>query len=71
VSRTAAGRYYVSFRVDKPLLALAEATGQIGIDLGLKTFAAFNDGTSHHAARPLRRKMAQLKRAQKRLSPQT
>jgi putative transposase len=68
VSRTPAGKYYISFRVDERLPTMPEATGQIGIDLGLKTFAAFNDGTNKHAPRPLRRKMAQLKKAQKALS---
>jgi putative transposase len=68
VSRTAGGRYYVSFRVDKPLPVLPRATGQIGIDLGLTCFAAFSQGTKHQAPRPLRRKTAQLKRAQKALS---
>ena len=68
MSRTPSGRYYVSFRVDEPLPAMPEATGQIGIDLGLTVFAAFSDGSKHHAPRPLRRKMAQLKRAQKALS---
>ena len=41
---------------------------EIGIDLGLTAFAAFSDGSKHPAPRPLRRKMAQLKRAQKALS---
>lgn len=68
VSRTPSGRYYVSFRVDQALQAMPEATGQIGIDLGLTAFAAFSDGSKHQAPRPLRRKMAQLKRAQKALS---
>jgi putative transposase len=68
VSRTPAGRYYVSFCVDEPLPVMPEAAGQIGIDLGLTVFAAFSDGSKHHSPRPLRRKMAQLKRAQKALS---
>lgn len=68
VSRTPAGRYYVSFRVDEPIALMPEATGEIGIDLGLTAFAAFSDGTKHQAPRPLRRKMADLKRAQKALS---
>ena len=68
VSRTPAGRYYVSFRVDESLPVMPPATGQIGIDLGLTCFAAFSDGSKHQAPRPLRRKMAQLKRAQKALS---
>ena len=54
--------------MDEPLPILAEASGQIGIDLGLTCFAAFPDGSKHQAPRPLRRKMAQLKRAQKALS---
>ena len=68
VSRTPAGRYYVSFRVDEPLPVLPEASGQVGVDLGLTCFAALSDGAKHQSPRPLRRKMAQLKRAQKALS---
>jgi putative transposase len=68
VSRTASGRYYVSFRVDEPLAVMPKVNGQIGIDLGLTAFAAFSDGSKHQAPRPLHRKMAQLKRAQKALS---
>ena len=68
VSRTPAGRYYVSFRVDEALRVMPKAAGEIGIDLGLTAFAAFSDGSKHPAPRPLRRKMAQLKRAQKALS---
>ena len=68
VSLTPSGHYSVSFRVDEPLAILPEASGQIGIDLGLTAFAAFSDGGKHQAPRPLRRKMAQLKRAQKALS---
>jgi putative transposase len=68
VSRTPAGRYYVSFRVDDPVQAIPAAEGALGVDLGLTCFAATSDGQKHHAPRPLRRKMAQLKRAQKALS---
>jgi putative transposase len=68
VSRTPAGRYYVSFRVDDPVQAIPAAEGAIGIDLGLTCFAALSEGTKFDAPRPLRRKMAQLKRAQKALS---
>jgi len=68
VSRTPAGRYYVSFRVDAPLPVSAEAYGKIGIDLGLTCFAATSHSIKYHAPRPLRRKMAQWKRAQKALS---
>jgi putative transposase len=68
MSRTPTGRYYVSFHVDEPLPVLPKGTGQVGIDLGLTCFAVFSDGSKHYAPRPLRRKMAQLKRAQKAFS---
>ena len=68
VGRNPAGRYFVSFRVDEPLPDMPQAAGQVGIDLGFTCFAAFADGTKHQAPRPLRRRMAQLKRAQKALS---
>jgi putative transposase len=68
LSRTPSGRYYVSFRVDEPLAPMPAAEGAIGIDLGLTCFAALSNGGKHQAPRPLRRKMAQLKRAQKALS---
>lgn len=54
--------------MDEVLPSVPRAAGQVGIDLGLTCFAAFSDGTKHQAPRPLRRKMAQLKRAQKALS---
>lgn len=68
ISKTAAGRYYVSFQVDEPLLAMPPACEYVGIDVGLTAFATLSDGSKLHAPRPLRRKMAQLKRAQKSLS---
>ena len=68
VSRTPAGQYYVSFRVDERLKPMPAAKAAIGIDLGLTCFAADSNGTKYRAPHPLRRKMAQLKRAQKALS---
>lgn len=68
VSRTPAGRYYVTFRVDEPLLKMPKAKAAIGIDLGLTAFATASNGSKFHAPRPLRREMEQLKRAQKTLS---
>ena len=68
VSRTPAGRYEVSIRVDEPLAVMPKAVGQIGIDLGLTTFATISTGVKFDAPRPLRTKMERLKAAQKRLS---
>lgn len=68
VSKTAAGRYYVTFRVDEPLPTMPPTDKAVGIDVGLTAFAITSEGSKFHAPRPLRRKMAQLKRAQKALS---
>jgi putative transposase len=68
VSKTPAGRYYVSIRVDGPVKSMPAASGIIGIDLGLTAFAVTSEGTKYRAPRPLRRKLAALRRAQKSLS---
>ena len=70
VSMTPSGRYHISFLVDDPVLTLQNAPGgsAIGIDLGLTAFAVTSTSVKLQAPRPLRRKMAQLKRAQKALS---
>ena len=47
---------------------MASAEGAIGIDLGLTDFAVTSNGSKYQSPRPLRRKMAQLRRAQKALS---
>ena len=70
VSMTPSGRYHISFLVDDPLPEMQEAPegSAIGIDLGLTDFAVISTGEKFKAPRPLRQKMAQLKRAQKALS---
>ena len=68
VSKTPSGRYYVSFRVDEPLKTMPTADGSIGVDLGLTDFAVTSNGSKYQSPRPLRRKLAQLKRAQRAFS---
>jgi putative transposase len=68
ISKTSSGKYYASFTVDEPLREMPAATKSIGIDVGIETFATTNEGSKYTAPRPLRKKMAQLKRAQKSLS---
>ena len=68
VSMTPSGRYYVSVRVDEPMKTIPQATGVIGIDMGLTAFATTSTGIKIHSPRPLKRRMAQLKRAQRALS---
>ena len=68
ISKTSAGRYFVAFQVDEPLPTMPRVDKAIGVDVGLTVFAAASDGSKFTAPRPLRRKMAQLKRAQQMLS---
>ncbi|MEU9761160.1 RNA-guided endonuclease InsQ/TnpB family protein [Streptomyces sp. NPDC001834] len=69
VIKDAAGRYFCSFVVETgPDEALPEATGQVGIDLGLSHFAILSDGTKTDSPRFLRRAEKKLKRAQQALS---
>ena len=68
VSKTPSGRYYVSVRVDQPLQVLPNATGVVGIDVGLTAFATTSNGVKFQSPRPLKRKAAQLRRANEALS---
>lgn len=68
ISKTSAGRYYVSLQVDAPLKFHSMRTGKIGIDLGLTDFAVTSDGDRFKAPKPLVAALKQLKRAQQTLS---
>jgi len=68
VSKTSAGRYYVSLQVDAPLKNAPFASGKIGIDLGLTDFAVTSNGDRCKAAKPLVAALKQLKRAQQTIS---
>ena len=68
VSRDSADRYFVTFRVDDPLPALPASQETVGIDLGLRSFIATSKGEKVVFSRPMRRRIARLKRAQKELS---
>lgn len=75
VIRDAAGRYFASFVIhsasDLDRSRFPEASGSVGIDLGLKTFAVLSDGTSVAAPKYLRRAERKLRRAQQCLSRKT
>ncbi|TQF07319.1 IS200/IS605 family element transposase accessory protein TnpB [Kitasatospora acidiphila] len=70
VIKDAAGGYFASFVVDSDPGAdlLPEATGVVGIDLGLTHFAVLSDGTKIDSPRFLRRAEKRLKKAQRDLS---
>ena len=72
VSRTPSGKYFISILVEtntensKCKKPKEEKT--LGIDLGIKDFATFSDGTVINNPRHFRKKQKALKRAQRKLS---
>ncbi|MFG2848572.1 RNA-guided endonuclease InsQ/TnpB family protein [Kitasatospora sp. NPDC048296] len=67
----AAGRYHASFVVDIEPGPLPETAAEIGIDLGLTTYAVLSDGTVIDNPRFLRKAEKKLKAAQRELSRKT
>jgi putative transposase len=63
-----AGRYFASFVVETGDESLPENTDEVGIDLGLTTFAVLSDGTVIDNPRILRRAERKLAKLQKGLS---
>ncbi|MFF4322390.1 RNA-guided endonuclease InsQ/TnpB family protein [Streptomyces sp. NPDC001568] len=68
VVRDPAGRYFTSFVVDTEPESLSEVDTEVGIDLGLTTFAVLSDGTRIGSPEFLRRAERKLKRSQRDLS---
>ncbi|MFF8845907.1 RNA-guided endonuclease InsQ/TnpB family protein [Streptomyces sp. NPDC015127] len=62
------GRYFVSFVVDTEPDILPTRDTEVGVDLGLSTFAVLSDGTKISSPKFLRRAEKKLKRLQKELS---
>jgi putative transposase len=59
--------WYVCFCVEREPAALPESPEAIGMDVGLDNFAVLSDGTEIDSPRQLKRGLAQLRRAQRRL----
>ena len=68
VSRTPSGKYFVSLLVDELPEKLSETDAVIGIDLGIKDFAVYSDGTVIPALNSYRKLEKKLVRAQRELS---
>lgn len=68
IIKDAAGRYHASFVVQTSDVALPKVEAEVGIDLGLASFAALSDGKKIDNPRFLRRAERKLRRAQKSLS---
>ncbi|MFF3401525.1 RNA-guided endonuclease InsQ/TnpB family protein [Streptomyces sp. NPDC002659] len=68
VVKDASGRYFASFVVDVSPEPLASVAAEVGIDVGLTTYAVLSDGKTIDNPRFLRRAERRLRRAQQALS---
>lgn len=72
VSRTPSGKYFISILVEtdgeNPKVKKPREDKTLGIDLGIKDFATFSDGTVTSNPKYLSKRQKQLKRAQRKLS---
>lgn len=68
VIKDAAGRYFASFVVAVDTAPLPELDSEVGIDLGLATFAVLSDGKTIDSPRVFRRAERKLRKAQQALS---
>ncbi|WP_240945268.1 transposase [Rhodococcus sp. HNM0569] len=68
IIKDSAGRSFASFVVEVDQAPLAEVDVEVGIDLGLATFAVFSDGRVVESPRFLRRAERTLRKAQQNLS---
>lgn len=69
VSRTKTGKYFASVLCElKKTVKAKKVGGEIGVDLGLKTFAVTSEGQRIESPKYLRKAEAKLKRAQRAVS---
>ncbi|WP_234971111.1 RNA-guided endonuclease InsQ/TnpB family protein, partial [Lampropedia hyalina] len=71
VSKDTAGRYFVSLLCDDAVAAKPEASGKVGIDLGLTHFAILSTGEKVAAPNTFRKNQAKLAKLQRRLAKKT
>jgi putative transposase len=68
VSKDAAGRYFVSILCEDEIAFKPTVSKQIGIDLGLTSFAVTSEGSIYNAPKPLKEHLKKLAFLQKSLS---
>ncbi|WP_240505153.1 RNA-guided endonuclease InsQ/TnpB family protein [Nocardia mangyaensis] len=68
IIKDSAGRYFASFVVEVDATSLPEADSEVGIDLGLTTFAVLSNGKTISSPKFLRRAEHRLRKAQQCLS---
>ena len=71
VQRSSTGKWYASFSCEVEPLRLPERSEQVGIDVGLKTFAVFSDGTEIDNPRFFRKEEKALAKVQRKHSKLT
>jgi putative transposase len=74
VHHSSTGKWYVSFSVEREPERLPELSTQVGMDVGLKTFATLSDGTEIENPRFIRsdeKALAQVQRKQSQLAKGT
>jgi putative transposase len=68
VIKDAAGRYFLSFVVERDPAPMPESKGFVGVDLGIATFATLDSGEKIDAPLPLKKNLLKLRKLQQRLS---
>lgn len=68
ISKTPTEKYFISFCTDEITEHLPVSNKEIGIDLGLKTFAVCSDEQEFKAPKPIWKYIAKLKKLQRKLS---
>ena len=68
VIKDSADRYFLSFVVETEPEKLPDNGKSCGIDLGIETFATFNDGRKVKSPKPLKKRLRKLRRCQRNLA---
>ena len=71
IIKDSANRYFLSFVVETCAKILPQIDNSVGIDLGIKTFATFSDGTKVDAPKPLKKRIKKYRKLSKSLSKKT
>lgn len=68
ISKSAAGKYYVSITCEVKYTPLKKTNSKVGIDTGIKNLAILSDGTTYENIKVLKSKLKKLKYEQRQLS---
>lgn len=65
ISRTPTNKYFVSFTVDEDVEHFPKIDKEVGIDLGLKTFAVCSNAQEYKSPKPMWKYISRLKKLQR------